>query len=224
MCGIFGSTNFTNYEVLYDLNKQRGNFSYGCLFIQEETGGMYVTKQEGDLDLKSLDIGIDDHYDIFLGHTQAPTSSERDFKPQTSHPFECGNWVVAHNGILSNFESLRSLHARDSTCNVDSSIIPILLDRIKTPKIKNPSEIDVISEVLKLLEGTFGVWIYNKISKRIYLARSGSTLFAKLDGSGSFSSMSVPRFSELCENVIYELSKTGITQIGTFEGSSPFFV
>ena len=103
MCGIFGSTNFTNYEVLYDFNKQRGTFSYGGLYVTSTVGAMYITKQEGVVDLQSLDIGIEDHYNVFLGHTQAPTSVERDFRPQTSHPFECGNWIVAHNGVLSNF-------------------------------------------------------------------------------------------------------------------------
>ena len=83
---------------------------------------------------------------------------------------------------------------------------------------------DGVTRVLNMLEGTFGVWIYNKITKRIYLARSGSTLFVKLDGTGSFSSMQIDGFSELCENVIYELAEGGITQVGEFEGKSPFFI
>lgn len=221
MCGIFGSTNFTNYEVLYDFNKQRGTFAYGGLYVNDQQGAMYMTKRKGVVDLQSLDIGIEDHYNTFLGHTQAPTSIEREFRPITSHPFECGNWIVAHNGILSNFEELRGKYAPWSECNVDSSIIPILLDEMSVPR---ESWLDGITRVLNMLEGTFGVWIYNKITKRIYLARSGSTLFAKLDGTGSFSSMRIDGFSELCENVIYELTEEGFTHIGKFEGKSPFFL
>jgi glucosamine--fructose-6-phosphate aminotransferase (isomerizing) len=220
MCGIFGSTNFTNYEVLYDFNKQRGTFSYGGLYVTGTVGAMYITKQKGVVDLQSLDIGIEDHYNTFLGHTQAPTSIEREFRPMNSHPFECGNWIVAHNGVLSNFEELRSKYAPWSECNVDSSIIPILLDELAT----RFDDLELITKVLGMLEGTFGVWIYNKSTKRIYLARSGSTLFAKLDETGSFSSLQIDGFSELCENVIYELAKEGITQVGVFEGNSPFFI
>ena len=220
MCGIFGSNSFTNYEILYEFNKQRGNFSYGCLYVNGQEGAMYITKQKGVVDLQSLDIGIEDHYNVFLGHTQAPTSIERDFRPETSHPFECGNWIVAHNGILSNFEELREKHAPESNCNVDSSIIPILLDRVST----RFDDIELIVKVLEMLEGTFGVWMYNKVTKRIYLARNGSTLFAKLDHSGSFSSIQIDGFSELSENVIYELTGDGITQVGIFDGSSAFFI
>ena len=109
MCGIFGSFKHTNYEVLYDFNKQRGNFSYGHLFAKRKDGSMHIKKVEGVVDLDLMEsLQEDTDYDIFLGHTQAPTSSERDFSPQTSHPFECGNWIVAHNGVLSNFEQPRS--------------------------------------------------------------------------------------------------------------------
>ena len=70
---------------------------------------------------------------------------------------------------------------------------------------------------------------YDKIDKKVYLARSGSTLFANLN-TGDFSSIKVNDFTELHENIIYELATSGIAdwyrinQVGTFEGKSPFFI
>lgn len=226
MCGIFGSFKHTNYEILYDFNKQRGTFSYGHLFAKRKDGAMHIKKTEGVVELDLMEsLQEDTDYDIFLGHTQAPTSSERDFSPQTSHPFEYGNWIVAHNGVLSNFEQLKLEKVPWLECNVDSSVIPALLHEYNTTF----TGIELISHVLGMLEGTLGVWIYDKVDKKVYLARSGSTLFANLN-TGDFSSIKVNDFTELHENVIYELAISGIAdwyrinQVGTFEGNSPFFI
>lgn len=225
MCGIFGSFKHTNYELLYDFNKQRGAFSYGHLFAKNEDGAMHIKKAEGIVELDLVEsLQEDTDYDIFLGHTQAPTSSERDFSPQTSHPFEYGNWIVAHNGVLSNFEQLKIDHLPEWKCNVDSSVISALLHEYDT----SYSGVELISHVLGMLEGTLGVWIYDKSGKKVYLARSGSTLFANLN-TGDFSSIRVNDFTELRENTIYELDITGVEEwyriniTGTFEGKSPFF-
>ena len=115
-------------------------------------------------------------FDYYLGHTQAPTSKKRTFAHATSHPFSCDEWVVAHNGVISNHLALKKLIKNSKNYNeVDTSVIPALIAQTHQ-SIRN--EIKSICLTLEKLEGTFGLWIFNEKSHNIYLARSGSTIFA----------------------------------------------
>lgn len=159
--------------------------------------------------------------DFYLGHTQAPTSSERKYTPKTSHPFKCGDWFVAHNGVLTNFENLKQyIKSPKLYNNVDSSIIPALLDLYSG---ESDNEIAIISETLSMLKGTYGVWIYNIVSGNIYLGRCGSTLYCDFL-SNNFSSLPIKKYKELEEGIIYQITREGTTSVGGFSTDSPFFI
>ena len=218
MCGIFGSFNFGEYRSLYNENKKRGTFSCGNLYTATN-GSIYLQKSEGIVNL-TTHKKHEDKYDLFLGHTQAPTSVERSFSPLTSHPFEYGAWVVAHNGVLENYKELIGLHFPDHNNNVDSSVIPRLIHYMY-----GGEEVYAISEACGSLKGTYACWIYNKDSKNTYLVRSGSTLFGN-KATGSFSSAkAVGKCTKpLDEGFIYHVSKEGLTEVGGFSSHSPFFI
>jgi len=175
MCGIYGATKASKFEVLDTVNKVRGNFASGIYYYN---GNEYdYQKTEGSFDWNKIELpkGF-----TFLGHNQAPTSSERQWKEHNCHPFVYDNWIVAHNGVLTNFSQLKNDYIPDHANLVDSSIIPALLVHFeKTFDEANTKEkeLNLISYVLELLEGTFGLWIVNLKTMNIYLARQGSTLF-----------------------------------------------
>jgi glucosamine 6-phosphate synthetase-like amidotransferase/phosphosugar isomerase protein len=230
MCAIFGSNKFSTYQKLYDLCKERGDFAYGSLYTGFRKEGRYVvtTKAEKTVTLSNKDSFLFENkniaiskLDFFLGHTQAPTSSKRTYDEKTSHPFKGENWVVAHNGVLTNFNKLKKIiNNKKKYCEVDSSIIPALLDQFSQ---ENENEVSIISETLSLLEGTFGVWIYSLQSGSIYLARSGSTLYADFL-TNSFSSLPYNKFVSLEEGNIYTVTSEGLTTVGGFDNNSPFFI
>jgi glucosamine 6-phosphate synthetase-like amidotransferase/phosphosugar isomerase protein len=167
-----------------------------------------------------IDLKPRDFY-CYLGHTQAPTSSVRDFQPETSHPFVCGTWVIAHNGVLTNDKALKKTLKKGIMYNeVDSSVIPALLSQETDT---NQDEVSALCNVLSKLEGTFGLWIYNKLSNNVYLARSGSTIYADFL-TNSFSSLPYKKFKSLDEGVLYLMTKEGLTSVGGFQNNSPFFV
>jgi hypothetical protein len=83
-------------------------------------------------------------------------------------------------------------------------------------------EIDIITNCLGFLKGTFGVWIYNANSRNIYLAKCGVTLFADLI-ENEFSSVKYKFYEPLEDGTLYQLTSEGITSISTFECDSPFF-
>ena len=160
------------------------------------------------------------NFDMFLGHTQAPTSEKRNFSPSTSHPFQCKEWLIAHNGVLSNDKELKKLIKDKKSYNtVDSSVIPPLIN-IKVKEAGD--EVAGICNALSLLKGTFGVWIYNQKTGNIFVARSGSTVFANFL-TNDFSSLKEKDFVQLEEGVLYLLTKEGITSVGIFKTNSPFF-
>ena len=157
----------------------------------------------------------------YMGHTQAPTSSKRIYEESTSHPFCCGSWVVAHNGVLTNDKKLKNkIKNLDSYNEVDSSVIPALLEQY-SEEIEN--EVSLICDVLSKLEGTFGLWIYNNQSHNVYFARSGSTLYANvLDNT--VSSLPDDGMEVLEEGVLYLTTSEGLTSVGGFTKNSPFFI
>jgi len=83
-------------------------------------------------------------------------------------------------------------------------------------------EVAGVCKALSLLKGTFGLWIYNQKTGNIFLARSGSTVFADFL-SNDFSSLKESGFVPLDEGTLYLLTKEGLTSVGVFKTNSPFF-
>ena len=226
MCGIFTASNFNRYIKLYNKNKERGTFAYGALFLSHSYDA--AMKVEGTVELtKNMIVNNRDvqmkpsEFYYYMGHTQAPTSSKRIFDDTTSHPFNYGLWIVAHNGVLTNDTKLKSkIKNKDSFNEVDSSVIPALLDQY-SEEITN--EVDVICKVLSMLEGTFGLWIYNKETHNVYIARSGSTLYANVL-ENTVSSLPDDDLKPLEEGVLYLVTTEGLTSVGGFTNNSPFFI
>ena len=233
MCGIFGAKDFQTYEKLYINNKRRGTFAGGSLYVKPG-GNMYLKKWEGvpAVDEMTGTYAWAGEYDTYVGHTQAPTSSTREYKDTTTHPFEHGWWIVAHNGVLENDQEIRDEYLQESygECDgemydtsenpVDSAVIPALIDTLYVG-----SDVLAIKETLERLKGTFACWIYSKRSYQTYVVRSGSTLFCNSEHS-TFSSVKIPGVADenLEEGVIYCMTSEGLTNVGTFSASSPFFM
>lgn len=154
-----------------------------------------------------------------MGHTQGPTSSQREFDPDTSHPFRYDHWYVAHNGVLSNSEELKKEYEVDSP--VDSAIIPKL---ISIKELDCTGTVDAIQQACGELRGTFSCWMYNSSLEEAYIVRCGSTLFA--NDEGEFSSRSTGNMRALEEGKIYcvDYMNKYIHESGEFRTSSPFFI
>ena len=233
MCGIYGSVNFHTYEKLYIENQTRGNFAGGSLYVRKPNG-LYLKKWSGSQSAEELtgEYCFQDDYSTFLGHTQAPTSSSREYSTKTTHPFEHGWWIVAHNGVLENDEYIREnllssaigecdTHVFDtSKIPVDSAVIPALIDEVYID-----DDVSAIRKALEYLKGTFACWMYSKHTQQTYLARSGSTLFGDISES-NFSSTEVSEYATepLKEGIIYCVTTEGLAEVGSFTQSSPFFL
>ena len=233
MCGIFGAQDLKTYEQLYYANCERGNFAGGSLYIASDNS-LYLKKWEGVLprDRITGEYVWTDEYTTFLGHTQSPTGSQREYNVTTTHPFEHGWFIIAHNGVLENHKELRDRHLQtaDGICKetkfntvgleVDSAVIPALLDELYVG-----DDLLTIKETFSELKGTFTCWVYSKHTGQTYLVRSGSTLFGDIENS-IFSSIMVPDLAEdeIEEGVIFCVTHEGLTNVGHFSQNSPFFI
>ena len=162
MCGIYGASSYSRFKQLHELNVTRGNFATGHLFATY-TGEYEIEKFPGENDYDEYptmeQVG---HYNMYMGHTQSPTGSVRDFRFDTSHPFETRNWVVAHNGVLNNHQSLADEFLKGYKCEVDSMVIPEFMEYlIRNKPTKDNVELmdNVVKSVLDRLSGTYALFI-----------------------------------------------------------------
>ena len=215
MCGIYGALSRKDFLKLRDVNKKRGDFCNSFLMVNNDQFEVHKVP----FTAKAYSFPRKTKYDLYLGHTQAPTSSKRVFTPVTSHPFVYENWFIAHNGVLTNFKKLKEEFCPEWENPVDSSIIPFLL-YITQQHIKDP--VKAISSTLELLEGNFGLWMWDADTKTTYLAKCGVTLYARLLDN-MFSTVQFSDFEPLEDGTIYQLTHEGITEVGSFDCESPFF-
>lgn len=117
MCGVFGIS-FKPGKIsdgrravlannLARLNDTRGGDSWGMVaFI----GGNSVRIRRGLGDFQNHAWELADHR-ILFGHTRFATSGAKTIK--NAHPFEIGDIIGAHNGIVSNHHQLCQKYKRD---------------------------------------------------------------------------------------------------------------
>lgn len=220
MCGIYCSNDLATFEILDQANKKRGNFSTG-IFYCYGSANYNMDKKQGGFDWNQTELPNDKGF-IYLGHNQAPTAAGRVWEEETSHPFWSGDWVVAHNGVLTNFEELKDNHLPMHDNPVDSSIIPALLDEFEydhEPCEDSETEIQNILYTIERLKGTFALWIINLKTMNVYIARQGSTLFYK---GSNVSSVKGKHYREVKEGILYSYSYEGLTPVDGFVYDSPF--
>ena len=216
MCGIAGSTNSKRAFKLYQSNLIRGSYSTGLMTV----GGWGQNHIE-----VSKTLGTFNHHEpefpeystpiqYTLYHSRGPTVETKQFNPAHNHPFQYKNWIVAHNGIVSNFEKLAKEHflEEDFTGATDSCIIPRLIHKFS------------LTAGLSKIEGTFAIWAYDEVYNTIYLARNSCTLYANTD-TGDFSSTEFEDSKLLEENTVYTLSNGKLVELPVrIESKSPYFI
>jgi len=220
MCAIFGSANISTFEVLYDANKERGNFASSAVSLTGDD--QLIMKVEGDINFDKVNISSN-ITKYFIGHVQAPTSAKRDWTWDTSHPFDSLSWMVFHNGVLTNSDELEQWCRPSWNNPVDTAIIPELLQQMMEKcTYKKPRPVYYIKKVLEMLEGTFALSIIDCDTNEVYLARSGSILH--YNSKGDYSTLPGKGYREVPEGSILRLNTETkrFNKVGSFEVKSPF--
>ncbi len=214
MCGIAGSSNKKKAFSLYQSNLDRGYYSSGSLMI-DELNFCESKKVQGQFKSIPIPDSSSNRNNLYhLYHSRGPTTETLTFEEKDNHPFLYRDWVVAHNGIISNFEELKSKHFANEIfeTNTDSCIIPRMLFKFG------------LEEGLSQLKGTFAIWAYNTVTGDIYIARNSCTLYADLS-TGDFSSTQFEGSVMIEEGVIYKIvNYNKIIEETRFVSDSPYFI
>ena len=99
MCSIYGSSNESMLEVLHSATLFRGEYAFSLLTISNKNA-IKVVKQKDH----PTEINLCKNTKFALGHNQAPTSAQRAYHEMTSHPFRSNDWIVGHNGVITNYK------------------------------------------------------------------------------------------------------------------------
>jgi len=210
MCGIIGSPYKEAFKHLFKQNQERGNFAYGVIKFCINNKVKVVKDTDFERDLKFEDDTV-----FYLGHLQSPTSTKREFSKETTHPFEYKGMYLAHNGVLSNFEKLKTKYNKHLPANtvneVDSSIILPMVDKLG------------LKAALQELEGTFGCWLYDSNTSELFVFRFGSTIYTD---DQNLSSKPIKNWQLLEEGVVYRFNFTKLKYepIETFRTNNGFFI
>lgn len=146
----------------------RGYDSAGIATL--ENHDFKVTKQVGKVSLLKQTLQNEIHTGhMGIAHTRWATHGG--VSQINAHPFCTENWCLVHNGIINNFEQLKSEYNITTTSQTDTEVIVRLLEK------QEKQNIDGVIEVCSKLKGSYALAILNKNTSEIYFAKNSSPLF-----------------------------------------------
>ncbi len=208
MCGIIGFVGQPGNDALDVLMtglsglEYRGYDSAGVALAN---ASIEVYKREGEV--SSLEAALENHQaggqSVGIGHTRWSTHgppSDRNAHPHT----DAENRVaVVHNGIIENYEALKSSLRNDGvvfTSETDTEVVPHLIAR-ELEAGRDPKT--AFREAIGQLAGSYAIAAVFEGSETVYAARNESPLVLGIGDDGHYLASDVPAFIEYTDRVIY---------------------
>jgi len=209
MCGIGGiilldkrksmdkETQINAVALLHEL-QDRGSNAWGVYLKKVRNNsnlycGTTDTSLKGEL-FKTKDSVTDffgtgggkvylDGTNLILMHTRAQTKGPAEFN-ENNHPFHTKNFILAHNGMISNDTEVIDKHKIQTEIKCDSYAIITAIQK-NYESCNNVQE--AVKEALKEITGSMACWLYHKDTGDIYLWRTSNPIEYYLDAdSGIF--------------------------------------
>ena len=200
MCGIVAVTGFKKALPLLinglEKLEYRGYDSAGVAIINSETQDIVCKKAEGKL--KNLVKDLDNKIipgTVGIGHTRWATHGKPEVKNAHPHIDSSGKIAVVQNGIIENFQELKSKLEKDGivfNSDTDTEVIPHLikkeLDNLKKLNLENSGStlLVAVRNVISDLEGSYALAVlWNGAPNSLVVARRQAPLIIGL-GEGEF--------------------------------------
>ena len=179
MCGIVGYIGYDNAKelLLSGLEKleYRGYDSAGIAVANDN--GTTVFKEKGRIaELRKVADNNDTDGHVGIGHTRWATHGV----PSTvnSHPHQSNNerFTLVHNGVIENYEELKSEYLSDVTfqSETDTEVIVQLVEHFSNKGLETE---EAFSKGVSLLHGSYALGLLdNQDSDTIYVAKNKSPL------------------------------------------------
>ena len=201
MCGILGYTSqleFLEYNELVSMLKSleyRGYDSWGMSYLKNNQ--ISLIKNVGKI--PELEKN-EDKTNLALGHTRWATHGGVTVNNAHPHMSQNKKITLIHNGIIENYESLKSkLNNYQFKGQTDSEIIANYLEKY----LDDNSIMESFFGILKLLKGTYALSFILENKNKIYFARKDSPLVLGISENGNFLSSDVTSFYTKTKNVVY---------------------
>ena len=116
MCGIIATNRGTIHGGVLALKalEYRGYDSSGFVAITK-SGRVVSHKSKGNIDSLMMSMNVEDEeVDAFIGHTRWATHGKATTENSHPHFDSSGRYAIVCNGIIENFEELRTTYCRDT--------------------------------------------------------------------------------------------------------------
>ncbi len=206
MCGIVGYIGNKRVQpILMSGLKRleyRGYDSAGVATIGDKAK---VTLLRAKGKVAELDEKVASHQvldTVGIGHTRWATHGEP--SKRNAHPHHVGDIYLVHNGIIENYQELRSMlikHDYDFKSDTDSEVLAALIDYSYHDA---SSLLEAVSSALEAVVGAYGIALFSsKKPDEIVVARKGSPLIAGVANGEVFIASDASALVGHTDQVIY---------------------
>ena len=194
MCGIFGavSSSHIHKDLIQGLSKleYRGYDSAGLTLISISNKIKRLRCTGKVVSLKKLLASNKLMGNCGIAHTRWATHGVPNLK--NSHPHNYGGFSIVHNGIIENFEEIKTFLSKKShkfSSDTDSEVIAHLLEYFSK---KHSKLSDILLNTFKKLKGSFALGIvYEKDPDKIIVASNGSPLLIGMGKNANYISSDI---------------------------------
>lgn len=202
MCGIVGYIGDKEaQEIIIESLKRleyRGYDSAGIAMLS--ASGITLKKAVGEIAVLESTMGKM-HGRIGIAHTRWATHG----KPteRNAHPFvDCdGGVAIVHNGIITNYMSLKEGLVRDGhrfSSETDSEVLVHMIE-----SVEGNSLLERVTKVLRSVEGSYAVAVISQGHEEIIAARNESPLVIGLGHDENFVASDVTALLKYTNEVVY---------------------
>ncbi|MFC6905581.1 glutamine--fructose-6-phosphate transaminase (isomerizing) [Halalkalicoccus tibetensis] len=206
MCGIIacvGSSNAVDTVLTGLKNLEYRGYDSAGLAIQNGSN-LVVRKRAGKIsDLtdgfaQELPQGV-----LGIGHTRWSTHGPPTDENAHPHTSASGTVAVVHNGVISNYEALRTEleglgYAFES--DTDTEVVPHLIEHYLEDGLDSDA---AFREAIDRLEGSYAIAAMVEGEETVRAARQGSPLVVGIHDDAYYLASDVPAFLEYTDEVIY---------------------
>ena len=179
MCGIVGYIGYDNAKelLLKGLEKleYRGYDSAGVAVANE--AGTKVFKEKGRIaELRKVADSSDIDGTVGIGHTRWATHGVPNYENSHPHQSTTGRFTLVHNGVIENYEELRSEYLSDVkfVSETDTEVIVQLVEYFSKQGFETE---DAFTKVVSLLHGSYALGLLDEEDKdTMFVAKNKSPL------------------------------------------------
>lgn len=177
MCGIVGYIGHGGAQEILTSGlrrlEYRGYDSAGIVTISNDRQTTLLRTKGKVEQLEALVAEHPVNASIGIGHTRWATHGEP--SERNAHPHQSGDIFLVHNGIIENYQELKTkLSDIEFASDTDSEVLAALINSLYTDSTKL---VDAVTGALQLVVGTYGIAVLSaREPDTIIVARKGSPL------------------------------------------------